>query len=58
MEYGSLKCYNGSYHKQEWYLLGGNDLDADYSTITHKIYSSELIEGDIWPRLVYFTDIE
>lgn len=61
-EYDALKCYEGDYHQQEWFLTGKNFQDKDYSFLLRDIYSSranifeDYVPGEPTWKLIYVSD--
>ncbi|MDE6873831.1 MAG: hypothetical protein K2P87_05180 [Lachnospiraceae bacterium] len=61
-EYDALKCFEGDYHKQEWFLMGEDFRDQDYSFLLRDIYSSKAVifkdhvPGQPTWKLIYVSD--
>lgn len=64
-EYAALKCFEGDYHKQEWFLLGAYYTEFGYDDIIGaNVFSSkgftvepEAVGTPTW-QLIYFCDEE
>ncbi len=53
-EYDALKCFEGDYHKQEWFLMGEDFRDQDYSS--KAVIFKDHVPGEPTWKLIYVSD--